>query len=101
MTRSFNPSRRQNRAHTRTHRVGTTAKEVEVAGGRLLEKPLLFERLAEDHAEHPAMPRVGHRFHTRPPAFDELLRLAGMALGETAPRIPRLLDACRGRRRRV
>src|SRR5262245_1070770 len=51
------------------------SQKVGAAGQRLLERPFLLERLAKDHAQHAAVPRVGHRLDTRLPSVDECLSL--------------------------
>jgi len=43
-----------------------------VSSGRaLLEEPLMFQHLAQDHIEHPLVPRMGHRFDPRTPLVDK------------------------------
>ena len=57
-----------------------TAQQIGAAGERLLEKPLLLERLAEDDPQHAAMARIGHRLDTGAPPIDESLRIPGVFL---------------------
>ena len=68
----FNPASRQDFAdpHDRRRRSRRPSRSCP-AGERLLEEPLLLERLAENHAQHAAMPGVGHRLDARPPAVDK------------------------------
>src|SRR5215218_8070770 len=53
--------------------VGAAAEQIRSAGDRLLEEPLVFDRLTQNHAQQAAMAGVGQRVHSRPPFFDEPL----------------------------
>src|SRR4051812_37730784 len=58
------------RADPRGVRRAFTEHVLEPAG-RLLEHARVLERLAEHHAEHRAVPRVGDVLDPGPPSFDE------------------------------
>src|SRR5262249_25062010 len=76
----LNPARRQDFPDTRADVLGSSTQQIQTSGERLFEEPFLFERLAEHHPQHAAVPGVGHRFDARGPAVDERLRLARVFL---------------------
>src|SRR5262245_47728403 len=78
------PPRGQHFAAAWSCQVNMASQEISSSGERLLERPFLLQRFAQDDKKHQAMAGIGHRFNLRPPAVHEGLRVTRVFLNDRA-----------------
>src|SRR5439155_10861643 len=83
----LDPPGRQHVSHRRFELLAATAEQVGAAGERLFEESVLFEDLAEDHAEHLRVTGVRHRRDAWSPPFDEPRRIEEVVLDRVPCRV--------------